>query len=109
MMMAVVMCVCVCVCVCGSYVNVPPRMLDSLSPAIVSRGQSDMVRQIRRAGKDYYKILGVPKNCDDSALKKAYRKVPPTSIRVISSPCLSGADNASRLLQLAVKLHPDKK
>lgn len=25
-------------------------------------------------GKDYYAILGVPKNADDDAIKKAYRK-----------------------------------
>lgn len=26
-------------------------------------------------GKDYYAILGVPKNADDDAIKKAYRKL----------------------------------
>ena len=26
-------------------------------------------------GKDYYKALGVEKNCSDSELKKAYRKL----------------------------------
>ena len=37
--------------------------------------QMQQVRAIRAAGKDYYKVLGVPKNCDDAQLKKAYRKV----------------------------------
>ena len=37
--------------------------------------QVQQVRAIRAAGKDYYKILGVPKGCDDAQLKKAYRKV----------------------------------
>jgi len=27
------------------------------------------------AGKDYYKLLGVPKNADDEAIKKAYKKL----------------------------------
>ena len=33
------------------------------------------MRKVRAAGKDYYKVLGVPRDCDASALKKAYRKV----------------------------------
>lgn len=41
----------------------------------VSSFQAQQVRAIRAAGKDYYKILGVSKNCDDAQLKKAYRKV----------------------------------
>ena len=29
---------------------------------------------VEAAGRDLYKILGVPKNADDAAIKKAYRK-----------------------------------
>lgn len=39
------------------------------------RRQAQQVRDIKRAGKDYYKVLGVPRGCDESVLKKAYRKL----------------------------------
>lgn len=74
------------------------------------------MRKVRAAGKDYYKVLGVPRDCDASALKKAYRKVrepaPHTLARPLTELCtVSASSTDSPLLsaQLALKLHPDKK
>lgn len=84
--------------------------------------QVQQVRAIRAAGKDYYKILGVPKGCDSGQLKKAYRKVSlsPCSFPRLYRPGASAADSRRvvptclvftalpMVAQLAVKLHPDK-
>ena len=74
------------------------------------------MRKVRAAGKDYYKVLGVPRDCDASALKKAYRKVsepaPHPLARPLTELCtVSASSTDSPLLsaQLALKLHPDKK
>lgn len=43
----------------------------------------ETIKRVKAAGKDYYKILGLPRDADETAIKKAYKK-------------------------LALQLHPDK-
>lgn len=60
----------------GRPVRTAPAPAPEPSPSkSYTPEQVEQVRNVRAAGKDYYKILGVPKNCDDAQLKKAYRKV----------------------------------
>lgn len=37
--------------------------------------QLEVVKKVRSAGGDFYKVLGVEKGCDEAGCKKAYRKV----------------------------------
>ena len=48
------------------------RNVVQISSREPRRGAHDETRS--NMGKDYYKILGVPKDADDAAIKKAYRK-----------------------------------
>ena len=99
----------------GKPVRTAPAPAPEPSPSkSYTPEQVEQVRNVRAAGKDYYKILGVPKDCEDAQLKKAYRKV---SLGVCSLAQLQHVrasagsprwSDCSPVVQLAVKLHPDK-
>mmetsp|Transcript_49586 Transcript_49586/g.105520 ORF Transcript_49586/g.105520 Transcript_49586/m.105520 type:complete len:265 (+) Transcript_49586:116-910(+) len=53
---------------------------------------SDEIKRVNRSGDDYYKILGVEKDANDDAIKKAYRKL---ALRLHPDKCSeSGAEEA---------------